>query len=241
MNTDLPECDLLRSIDPAPHHVPADAQVRNLRAVLGRVAPTIARRSAPRRPWLRIAVPVLGVAAAAAVVLPLALTAPTPHHEAATTATAPVSRQPALTAGSRTHDGTTILARTSVGDAEFLIGRRDDDVRFGVSLDGSDPDDNWEAIDGAATAAPDAIVILNAGNVAERYASTVARVGHDIVAVEVLTHDGSVVRALPEDGYVVAAWEGSDFSGSDVLDPRFRVHLRDGTSSTYTYLELTGD
>jgi hypothetical protein len=45
-------------------------------------------------------------------------------------------------ARSTTDAGDPILADATVGEAQSLLGRQADDIRFGASIDGSDPDRN---------------------------------------------------------------------------------------------------
>ena len=247
MSDHFPERDLLRSLDPAPREVTADAQVQNLHTVIARVTAPVSRepRTASRK-WLRIALPVAGVAAAAAIALPLALVQPAtdpvtgPATAQPDRSNAPTTGPSVLTVGNRTKDGTTVLARTDVGDALFLLGQRGDEIRFAASFDGSDPGENWERVTAKPVAADD-VTVLSAGNSADRYATLVGQVGPDVRSVDVRTHDGRTVPASISNGYYIAAWEGPDFADRDHLDQTVTVHLRDGRTTTASYLQYAAE
>jgi hypothetical protein len=242
MNDELPERELLRMIDPAPRTVSDDERMRNLRRVLERVdiAPTRqrARPSLRLRLLTRVVLPIGLVAAAAAIAVPLVL-APSPGD----TGDGPGKTQPtAVLAGSTTDDGVRILANTTVGGAQFLLGKRDDDIRFGASFDGSDPDDSWMTFGPLEVVADDGFTLVNPGNFPDAAPNGIATVtgqfGDSVTGLDIRTHAGNVVTATLVDGFYIAAWEGRDFDGPDTLDAEFIVHLADGSTRTIPYAQV---
>jgi hypothetical protein len=243
MTDQLPERDLLRTIDPAPVTVDEADQIRNLQRVIERSATSGRRWWAPRHLWVRIALP-LGLAAAAACG---ALVLSLPQADSllpGLTAHQPADDQPtAIRAGSTTQAGVRILANATVGTAQFLLGQNGDDIRFGASFDGSDPDENWSTFGDAQTVADDDITLVNVMNFPSAIpggAATVAgQVGSAVTGLSIRTDAGGTVEAEVVDGYYVAAWEGMDFWDRDTLDAVFTLHLADGSMRTVSYWEMT--
>ena len=163
MNDDLPERDLLRTIDPAAAHlVNEDARLRNLRTVLDRIEPQARpARTLGLRRRLTLAIPTGLLLVGAAVLAPV-LTATPPPTAPLATSTADAGAPTALLAGSVTRGGVTILAETTVGPSQFLLGQRGKDTRFGASFDGSDPDDNWESVGAAEPTTDHAVTVSSA-------------------------------------------------------------------------------
>ncbi|MCS5719326.1 hypothetical protein N1027_14405 [Herbiconiux sp. CPCC 205763] len=243
MNDEFPERELLRTIDPAPRAVSDGDRLRNLNEVLRRVED--ARARPPRRPgpllrgafWLRIAVPVGLAAAAAAVVVPLAF------PEGGGAPGIGVVQSAAIRVGTTTDAGVRILANTTVGSAQFLLGRRGDDIRSGASFRGSDPDDNWETFGAPREVASDDFTLVNPGNFPDAapggIATVTGQVGADVTGLDIRTHAGDVVAATIVDGYYIAAWEGRDFDGVDTLDAEFLLHLADGSTTRVPYAQAS--
>jgi hypothetical protein len=157
-----------------------------------------------------------------------------------------VKPQPAgvLRVGTVTDNGTTILARTSVGSAVFLLGQRGTNLRFGASFDGSDPGDNWETFGDRRGIAADTISLVGPGNFPdagqEGIATVTGQVGGDVAGIDIHTHAGRTVTAVISDGYWIAVWEGQDFSDRDTLDVTFTLHLANGLTETVSYENLDG-
>lgn len=149
----------------------------------------------------------------------------------------------AVTVGTTTSGGTTILAMASVGSSVFSIGQSNTDIRFGATFDGSDPDENWETFGNPVDVASDDFTVVNPGNSPDAAPGGIAhvggQVGTDVASLDIIVDDGSTVSALITDGFYVAAWLGSDFSDRDTLDAKFVLTLVDGSSSTVGYLELS--
>jgi hypothetical protein len=146
-------------------------------------------------------------------------------------------------AGSTTDAGVRILANTTVGSAQFLIGERDSEIRFGASFNGSDPDDNWETFGPPQPVANDGLTVVNPSNFPDAAPNGVAtvtgQVGNDVTGLAIRTHAGDLVSATLVDGFYIAAWEGADFDGPDTLDAEFIVHLTDGSTRTSPYIEAS--
>ena len=149
----------------------------------------------------------------------------------------------AVTVGTTTSGGTTILAMASVGSSVFSIGQSNTDIRFGATFDGSDPDENWETFGNPVDVASDDFTVVNPGNSPDAAPGGIAhvggQVGTDVASLDIIVDDGSTVSASITDGFYVAAWLGSDFSDRDTLDAKFVLTLVDGSSSTVGYLELS--
>ena len=257
MNDELPERELLRLIDPAPRRVSDDERMRNLSRVLERIdeVPAGHRPRGDRPAWrdrllTRVVLPIGLAAAAVGVAVPLAIAATSGGLGGLGGPGGPggpgvATGQPAtILAGSTTDAGVRILANTTVGTAQFLLGRRGDDVRFGASFDGSDPDDNWETFGPPQVVPADGFTVVNPGNFPDAapggLATVTGQVGSDVTGLEIRTHAGDVVSATVVDGYYIAAWEGRDFDGTDTLDAEFVLHLADGSTELVPYLEATG-
>ena len=244
MRNELPERDLLRTIDPAPHTIDDAHRVRNLQRVLERTAATGRRPSPSRSPWVRLVLPIGLVAAAAGGIL-VAL----PYLGASVPGM--IAEQPsgdpptAISVGATTDDGVRILANSTVGTAQFLLGQRGDDIRFGASFDGSDPDRNWSTFGDVVAVADDGFTLVNVMNFPSAIpggAATVAgQVGAGVTGLSIRTTAGDTVAATIADGFYVAAWEGMDFWDRETLDAVFTLQLADGTTRTVTYLEVTAD
>jgi hypothetical protein len=149
----------------------------------------------------------------------------------------------AVTVGSITTDGTTILASATVGDDVFLLGRNGSEIRSAASFDGSDPDLNWMTFGEPASVDSNAFTVVNPTNfpdaAPEGIANVTGQVGSDVTGIDVVTGDGATVAASVKDGYWIAAWEGGDFAGGDTPDPSFTAHLADGTTTTVTFANAT--
>ncbi|NQX18090.1 hypothetical protein [Rathayibacter sp. VKM Ac-2857] len=240
----LPERDLLRSIDPAAGHpVGEDARLHNLLTVLDRIEPERRpARSLGLRGRLAVAIPAGLLLAGAAVLVPVLTSGPPVSTPAPTSS---VGAPNALLAGSVTPGGVTILAQTSVGTAQFLLGRLGDDIRFGASFDGSDPDDNWETFGSPAPVAADAVTIANPGNFPDAapggIATITGQVGAGVAAVVFHTFDGETVSAALSNGYYIAAWTGPDFSGPEIPNPEITVRYTDGTSADVPWSALVSE
>ncbi|MWV48858.1 hypothetical protein GRS96_06150 [Rathayibacter sp. VKM Ac-2803] len=242
MNDDLPERDLLRSIDPAAgRSVGEDARLHNLLTVLDRIEPERGPvRSLGLRGRLALAVPAGLLLVGAAVLVPV-LTAPPPSAPPAATQSAPT----ALLAGSVTPGGVTILAQTSVGTSQFLLGQLGDDIRFGASFDGSDPDDNWETFGSPAPVAPDTVTLTNPGNFPDAapggIATVTGQVGSDVAAVTFTPSGGAAVAAALSNGYYIAAWIGPEFSAAGIPEPDVTVTYTDGRTADVPFSALMSD
>jgi hypothetical protein len=243
MNDELPERELLRMIDPAPRTISDDDRMRNLRRVLERidVPPARGRAQPSRRLRLltRVVLPIGLAAAAVAVAVPLALD-PSRGGPDGGTATA----QPgAVLVGSTTDAGVRILADTTVGSAQFLLGERGGDIRFGASFAGSDPDDSWETFGPTQAVADDGFTVVNPGNFPDAapngIATVTGQVGADVVGLDIRTHTGDIVGATLVDGFYIAAWNGHDFDGPDTPDAEFILHLAGGSTRTIPYAEAS--
>jgi len=242
MTDQLPERDLLRTIDPAPHTADDADRIRNLQRVIERSATPGRRWWMPRHLWVRIALPI-GLVAVACGALVLAL----PHAGLflpGITAHQPVDNKPtAIRAGSTTQAGVRILANATIGTAQFLLGQNGDDIRFGASFDGSDPDENWSTFGDPQAVADDDFTLVNVMNFPSAIpggAATVAgQVGGAVTGLSILTDAGETVEAEVVDGYYVAAWEGMDFWDGDTLDAVFMLHLADGSTRSVSFLEMT--
>jgi len=242
MTDQLPERDLLRTIDPAPRLVPEADRIRNLQRVIERSASSAPRRRLPRNRWVRIALPI-GLAAAMCGALVLAL----PHADSllpGVTAHQPSDDQPtAIRAGSTTQAGVRILANATIGTAQFLLGQNGDDIRFGASIDGSDPDENWSTFGEPQTVADNDFTLVNVMSFPSAIpggAATVAgQVGSAVTGLSIRTDAGDTVEAEIVDGYYVAAWEGMDFWDRDTLDAVFTLQLADGSTRTVSFREMS--
>lgn len=244
MNDDLPERNLLRTIDPAATHpVDEDSRLQNLLTVLDRIEPE--RRPARTlglRGRLALAIPTGVLLVGAAVLVPVLTTTPPPTMPTATsTAGAPT----ALLAGSVTRGGVTILAETTVGTSQFLLGQLGDDTRFGASFNGSDPDDNWETFGAAPPATEDAVTVASASNFPDAapggIATLTGRVGLQVTGLTVTTRDSGTVAAEISDGYFIAAWIGPEFSGPGFTDPQVTTTSIDGSSTSQPFSALLPD
>ena len=236
MTDQLPERDLLRTIDPAPNVSEAD-RIRNLQRVIERTTAPNRRRGMPRQRWLRIALPISLVIAACAGLL-LAL------PQADSIVPGNTGEQPsAVSVGTNTPAGVRVLANATVGTAQFLLGQKGSDIRFGASFDGSDPDNNWSTSGDPQSVAADDVTLVSAFNFPDAIpggAATVAgQVGSAVAGLSIRTDAGELVEAQVVNGYYVAAWEGADFSDRETLDAVFTVRLADGMTRTVSYLELT--
>ncbi|QHC58852.1 hypothetical protein [Rathayibacter sp. VKM Ac-2760] len=157
-------------------------------------------------------------------------------------ATAPATVS-AVSVGSVTTDGTTILALTTLGDDVFVLGQRGDEIRSAASFDGGDPDLNWESFGAPAAVDAAAFTVVNPGNFPDAapggIATVTGRAGSDITGIDVETGAGATVAATLQDGYWIAAWEGGDFDGGDTPDPSFTAHLADGGTTTVSFADAT--
>jgi hypothetical protein len=171
----------------------------------------------------------------------LALTA-TGCSTGAAPQSAPAAVQ-AVTVGSITTDGTTILASATVGDDVFLLGQNGSEIRSAASFDGSDPDLNWSTFGEPTAVDSTAFTVVNPSNFPDAapggIATATGQVGSDVTGIDIVTGDGVTVPASVQDGYWIAAWEGGDFAGGDTPDPTFTAHLADGTARTVTYADAT--
>lgn len=147
--------------------------------------------------------------------------------------------------GSTTDDGTTVLAATVVGDNVFVLGQNGSDIRFGASLDGSDPGQNWETFGESVPVAADGLTVVNPGNFPDAapggLATVTGQVGSDVVDLDITTHAGDTVPVTTVGGYYAAAWEGRDFGDRDTLDARFVLHLADGSTRTVDFHDAVKD
>jgi hypothetical protein len=244
MSEELPERGLLRHIDPAPPDITAERRAAHLQMVLRDVDRRASRRTAPRARWLVLPV-VLTAAAAVAVgvlLLPGTMTGIPPSGPSEGGGTA---MPDAITVGTTTPSGRTILAEASVGTTQILLGTKDGTVYSGASFDGSDPDANWSSITGIASPRPDGATVLTAGNSSGRDADGVAymggRIGADVSAVTVTTDAGQEIEASVnlDAGCYLAAWDGDDFTDRSTLGAVLTLHMRDGTTSEVSYLDMT--
>ncbi|QHC58854.1 hypothetical protein [Rathayibacter sp. VKM Ac-2760] len=251
MTDDLPERDLLRSIDPAAaHRVSEDARLHNLLTVLDRLEPE--RIEPERRPArahglrgrLALAIPAGILLAGAAVLVPVLISGAPGSTPAVSTpaASSGVGAPNALLAGSVTPGGVTILAQISVGTAQFLLGRLGDDIRFGASFDGSDPDDNWETFGDPAPVPAGTVTIANPGNFPDAAPGGIATVtgqaGSDVAGITFHPASGASVAAALSNGYYIAAWIGQEFSGPGLADPGVTVRYTDGSSEDVPFSVL---
>jgi hypothetical protein len=149
----------------------------------------------------------------------------------------------AVTVGSITTDGTTILAATTLGDDVFVLGQNGSEIRSAASFDGSSAELNWQTFGEPATVDADAFTVVNPSNFTdaapEGIANVTGQVGSDVTGIDIATGDGATVPATVKDGYWIAAWEGGDFAGGDTPDPSFTAHLADGTTTTVSYADAT--
>lgn len=149
----------------------------------------------------------------------------------------------ALTVASTTEDGTTVLASTTVGDSVFLLGRRDGEVRIAASLDGGDPDRNWELVEPRSDLGATEADVVSAANfptaAPDGVAQLAGRAGADVTSVDVRAHDGTRHEATVHDGWWLTAWGGHDFDDAATLPESVTVHLEDGTTRTETYQQLS--
>lgn len=147
----------------------------------------------------------------------------------------------AVTVGSTTTDGTTVLAATTVGDDVFALGQREGEIRSVASFDGSSTDLNWQTFGEPAEVGSTAFTVVDPMNfpdaASDGIATVTGQVGADVSGIDVVTGDGPTIAATVHDGYWIAAWEGGDFAGGDTPDPSFVVHLADGTSTTVPYAD----
>ncbi|NQX18088.1 hypothetical protein [Rathayibacter sp. VKM Ac-2857] len=168
---------------------------------------------------------------------------------ATTGCTSPSTPQPApaavsaVSVGSVTTDGTTILAMTTLDDDVFVLGQLGDEIRSAASFDGSDTDLNWETFGAPAAVDAGAFTVVNPGNFPDAAPGGIATVtgqaGSDVTGIDVVTGDGPTVAATLQDGYWIAAWEGGDFDGGNTPDPTFAAHLADGGTTTVTFADAT--
>ncbi|WP_423918824.1 hypothetical protein ACPEEZ_11200 [Frigoribacterium sp. 2-23] len=144
-----------------------------------------------------------------------------------------------------TSDGTLVVVSAAVDDAVFFIGMAADGTtaRAAASFAGSDPGQNWEAVETREAVAPGDVTIGGATHVGEagpgELATINGQVGADVVALDVVTQGGDRIAADVEDGRWIAAWRGSDFSGRDQLGAMLVVHRSDGGTTTVSYLDET--
>jgi hypothetical protein len=234
VNDDIPERDHLDN---------EDARHRNFLAVLDRIEPKARpARSRGLRGRFALVIPTgILLVGAAVLVSVITVTPPTNAPTATSTADAPT----ALLAGSVTRGGVTILAETTVGASQFLLGQLGDDTRFGASFNGSDPDDNWETFGGAPPATDRAVTISSPINFPDAapggIATITGQVGPQVASLTITTRDSGTVPAELSNGYYIAAWIGPEFSGSEIADPGIRVTYTDGNSESLSYSELLPD
>jgi hypothetical protein len=246
VNDDIPERDLLRTIDPAATHlVNEDARHHNLLAVLDRIEPE-ARPARTRglRGRFALAIPT-GILLVGAAVLVSVITVTPPPNAPTATSTADAGTPTALLAGSVTRGGVTILAETTVGTAQFLLGQLGDDTRFGASFNGSDPDDNWETVGVAEPTTDRAVTLSSAYSFPDAapggVATLIGRVGPLVTGLTFATRESGTVTAEVSNGYFIAAWTGPEFSGPGIDGPGITVTYADGSSESLSYSELLPD
>lgn len=243
MNDDLPERELLRSIDPATDRVvDEDARLHHLLTVLDRIDPaTRPARRGRLRGRLALAIPTGLLLVGAAVLVPVLTGTPSVAPPTATPTAEPAAPT-ALLAGSVTPRGVTILAETTVGTSQFLLGRLGDVIRFGASFDGSDPDDNWETFGGPLPATDDAVTLSSAGSFPDAAPGGIAtvsgRVGPRVAQLTFTTSESGTVTAEVSDGCYIAAWTGPEFSGPGITGPEVTVTYTDGSSRSLPFSEL---
>ena len=176
--------------------------------------------------------------------MPVITATPPPTAPIATSTTGNVAPT-ALLAGSVTRAGVTILAETTVGTSQFLLGQHGDDTRFGASFDGSNPDDNWETFGAARPTSDRAVTISSPINFPEAapggIATITGRVGPQVTDLTITTRASGTVTAKLSNGYYIAAWIGPEFSGQGIADPGITVTYTDGSSESLSYAELLPD
>lgn len=242
----LPERGLLSHIDPAPASLPHARREAHLRTVEQRIESlTPARRGHSWRPRLRLLVAVPLTAAVLAVGVFVAVPAIWPVDPRGTVAgEVPDGQSIALLAGNTTKAGMRIVAVSTTGTTQFLLGTRDGTAFTGASFDGSDPDLNWssEPLRGAP---PSGVALLTVGHFGEEGPGGIGyvggRAGSDVTGITITTDAGEKIDVTVEDGWFLASWEGNDFAAAESLGASFELHLVDGSTTTTSYLELTDD
>jgi hypothetical protein len=243
VNDALPERDLLRTIDPAATRlVDEDIRLNNLLTVIDRTTPEKKpARTLGMRERLAIAIPTGLLLIGAAVLVPVITATPPPTAPMATS-TADTEIPTALLAGSVTRAGVTILAETTVGTSQFLLGQLGDDTRFGASFDGSNPDDNWETFGAAKPTTDRGVTLSGALNFPDAAPGGVAtitgQVGPQVTGLAVTTSDSGTVAAELSNGYFIAAWIGPEFSGPGVAGPGITVTYSNGSTASMPYSDL---
>ncbi len=151
----------------------------------------------------------------------------------------------AISVGDETSDGTVVLVSAAVEDTVFFIGTSADGstARAAASLAGSEPGENWEAIETRADVAPGDVTVDGAMHVGDagpgERATINGQVGADVTRLDVVTQEGETVTADVAGGRWIAAWRGSDFTGADQLGAMLVVPLSDGSTTTVSYLDET--
>lgn len=151
----------------------------------------------------------------------------------------------AISVGDVTSDGTVVIVSAAVEDAIFFIGKSADGstARAAASFAGSDPGENWEAVETQADVPPKDLTVAGAMNFGDadpgELATINGQVGADVTALDIITQKGETIAADVRDGRWIAAWSGADFRGRDQLDATLVVHLSDGSTETVSYLDKT--